>query len=83
MTPIIDFCLIQYTWQLVRQVHKENRLTERSNEEKLVSVELLSFHIQRSKYQCGHQYIKNAIWKSCYFRAQKRGLCLQTKINQL
>ena len=53
VTPIIYFCLIQYTWQLARQVHKENRLTERSNEEKLVSVELLSFHIQRSKYQCG------------------------------
>ena len=44
-----------FSLYIVRQVHKENRLTERSNEEKLVSVELLSFHIQRSKYQCGPQ----------------------------
>ena len=50
VAPIIDSYIKDY---MVQQVHKESRLTERRNEEKFVSVELWSFHIQRSKYQYG------------------------------
>ena len=69
---------------MLRQVHKENRLTERRNEEKLVSVELdMKFPHSEIKISMWSIIKNNTLWKSCYFRAQKRGLCLQTKINQM